>query len=250
MVDTKVCSQCKIEKTLKCFSKKSASKDGLKSSCKECASKSNKILRNKNKARVTITVPTYKTCYGCHIEKPQWEFSKDDGQKDGLNSFCKECKSKATGVLYINNKNREVVVVPEFKTCGRCRLEKSNLFFNENTSNNDGLNWHCKECQTIYNREARYGLTIEQINAMLLAQSGACPICKVDLGEGFVVDHEHVEGWKGMPPEERKLYVRGLLHHKCNLMIGFANDSSTVLQNAICYLDKQKENKNGKEKNA
>jgi hypothetical protein len=32
----------------------------------------------------------------------------------------------------------------------------------------------------------------------------------------MVIDHEHVRGWKKMPPEQRKLYVRGLTCWYCN----------------------------------
>ena len=58
---------------------------------------------------------------------------------------------------------------------------------------------------------SRYALSIEDWQALLADQGGVCAICGNVPGSGrLVIDHEHVKGWKGMPPERRKLYVRGL----------------------------------------
>ena len=52
------------------------------------------------------------------------------------------------------------------------------------------------------------------------------------------VDHEHVDGWEEMPPEKRKLYVRGLLCNGCNIAIGLLQDSPYILRGAATYLEK------------
>ena len=64
----------------------------------------------------------------------------------------------------------------------------------------------------------KYGLTSADFMAMLEAQNFICPICgktpNPSAKDGkirFVVDHYHAKGWKKMPPEKRRLYVRGLL---------------------------------------
>lgn len=63
----------------------------------------------------------------------------------------------------------------------------------------------------------RYGLSLEDWLAILAAQGGACAVCeKVPTTGRLCVDHEHVRGWKKMPPEQRKQYVRGLLCFFCN----------------------------------
>jgi hypothetical protein len=58
---------------------------------------------------------------------------------------------------------------------------------------------------------------------LLDSQNSVCPICKKvptpNKSTGkvrFVIDHEHVRGWKAMPPEQRRLYVRGLTCWYCN----------------------------------
>lgn len=58
----------------------------------------------------------------------------------------------------------------------------------------------------------KYGLTEADWWAILERQGGICPIChKVPTTGRFVVDHDHVRGWKKLPPEERKRYCRGLV---------------------------------------
>ena len=57
----------------------------------------------------------------------------------------------------------------------------------------------------------KYGLTRFDWLTMLENQGWICPIMGATPSTGrFVIDHEHVSGWSNMPPEQRKLYVRGL----------------------------------------
>jgi hypothetical protein len=63
----------------------------------------------------------------------------------------------------------------------------------------------------------KYGLTSQEWWDILHGQGDVCPICKKVPSTGrFVIDHEHVRGWKDMPPDERKLYVRGITCWFCN----------------------------------
>lgn len=58
----------------------------------------------------------------------------------------------------------------------------------------------------------KYGLSAAEWSAILARQFGACAICgNVPPSGRLVVDHDHVRGWKRLPPEKRKLHVRGLL---------------------------------------
>jgi hypothetical protein len=99
-------------------------------------------------------------------------------------------------------------------------------------------------------RLKRYGLTVEQFNAMLAAQNYCCAICKSDavgnkrngkgakrrLTEGWPtvaqqgdftwhVDHDHKTG-----------KVRGLLCHSCNAALGLMRDDPARLAAMIEYL--------------
>ena len=77
-----------------------------------------------------------------------------------------------------------------------------------------------------------HGLTVKEFDALLKSQNYACAICKrQDSGtkktKHFFVDHNHQTN-----------IIRGLLCSQCNVMLGNAKDSPTILRNAAEYLEK------------
>lgn len=63
----------------------------------------------------------------------------------------------------------------------------------------------------------RYGLTLEAWQTMVDGQGHVCAVCKqFPTKKRLCIDHEHVKGWKKMPPSERVKYVRGALCYRCN----------------------------------
>lgn len=63
----------------------------------------------------------------------------------------------------------------------------------------------------------KYGLSLTDWQAMADEQSHACFVCRQQPTQGrLCIDHDHVRGWKRMPPDQRKRYVRGLLCFRCN----------------------------------
>ena len=63
---------------------------------------------------------------------------------------------------------------------------------------------------------------------MYMQQLGLCAVCHDPFGkQNPVVDHDHNTGT-----------VRGLLHRKCNLLLGLAKDSVDRLLFAAEYLQK------------
>lgn len=69
----------------------------------------------------------------------------------------------------------------------------------------------------------RYGLTEDDWLLQLEGQFWRCGVCGQEAGvrprtgkRHYNTDHEHVRGWKAMPPELRKQYVRGLVCWTCN----------------------------------
>lgn len=73
----------------------------------------------------------------------------------------------------------------------------------------------------------RYGITLEQRDALFTSQGSVCAVCASDTpgGKGWHVDHCH-----------RTQAVRGILCHHCNLMLGNAKDNPATLAAAITYL--------------
>lgn len=77
--------------------------------------------------------------------------------------------------------------------------------------------------------QRRYGLTISQFDAMVVAQDGRCAICGDTPADGrsLHIDHDHTSN-----------RVRGLLCGHCNRAIGLFRDNPTVMASAVIYLRK------------
>ena len=83
-------------------------------------------------------------------------------------------------------------------------------------------------------RHLEVGLTAsppEQYDEYLAKQNGLCALCgkppnDKDLQKILVVDHDHETG-----------EMRGLIHGRCNSILGYAKEDTVVLQNAIRYLN-------------
>lgn len=85
-----------------------------------------------------------------------------------------------------------------------------------------------------YQLEHKYGLTLEQFDALLAGQGGCCAICGTTEPNGRVfadgcarwqVDHCHASG-----------RVRGILCSECNNALGKFGDDPTVLRRAVDYV--------------
>jgi hypothetical protein len=79
-----------------------------------------------------------------------------------------------------------------------------------------GRHIHLKHC---------YGLSVDDYNAMLARQGGACAICR-GTEHPLCVDHCHVTR-----------QVRRLLCRRCNLGIGYFRDDPRLLRAAAAYLE-------------
>lgn len=86
-----------------------------------------------------------------------------------------------------------------------------------------------KEKRLARKREAKYGLSTEDISILYEAQGGLCAICQCPLNKKEHVDHCHTTGQS-----------RGLLCRDCNLMLGHAHDNIDTLERASIYLQAYK----------
>lgn len=83
-----------------------------------------------------------------------------------------------------------------------------------------------------YEIKKKYGLSIDQVNRMVVRQYGRCLGCQDDLvlegkwGERFHIDHDH-----------KKNAVRGLLCHGCNTALGLTKEDPATLRRLMSYLD-------------
>lgn len=144
--------------------------------------------------------------------------------------------------------------------CRSCKEDKDLSFFWKTKAEKTGRSRECKQCHQIRrstpkNRDSarkkdreryklkprqaskehkyahtllRYsGISVEDYNAMLSAQSGVCKICGSPPAPRIrlAVDHCHATG-----------EIRGLLCTKCNQALGLLHDSIAALEKAVQYI--------------
>jgi hypothetical protein len=146
------------------------------------------------------------------------------------------------------------------KTCSRCKIPKQLADFHKNKYKKDGYCYVCKSCRSIRRTENRqknkeyilayehtpeylnrqkdntfkrvYGITLEIYNEMVKQQKGLCKVCgkpeNHKTKKNLTVDHDHRTG-----------KVRGLLCHRCNVVLGLVDEKVSILK---CFKNYLKEN--------
>ncbi len=228
MSDTKQCIECSRVLALTEFWVHKRSADGRFHRCKTCA-----IPRTGPNATVTDAENQgVKFCPQCKQVLPKFKFHKNKRVSDGLQSRCADCQYEPDG----NETER---------CCHRCKKTFPLSNFHRCRT---GYQHCCKPCNLHQARAAkfrkRFGITIEQYDAMVAAQQGLCAICgkpekrlannrSGDFSR-LCVDHDH--RFEATPEKS----VRGLLCYNCNAAIGLFFDSPELLQNAIDYILKHR----------
>ncbi len=125
------------------------------------------------------------------------------------------------------------------KRCADCGMDKPLREFVKNRSKRSGVGSYCKPCwnvrigrhkQQLYGGQKafllrlRYGVTQEEVAAILAEQSGLCAICRNHPAEH--VDHHH----------DTKV-VRGILCFGCNRGLGKVSDDAALLRRGLSYLE-------------
>ena len=132
------------------------------------------------------------------------------------------------------------------KVCIGCMVEKPLKEYHKDSrpsTTSLGVRARCKACVSLANASTdkisrrrnlglklRYNLSPKCFDTLMHTQDDQCKICSVHIDDYkkkyFAVDHNHETG-----------EVRGLLCQRCNVLIGIANDSKTILSSAIEYLE-------------
>lgn len=90
----------------------------------------------------------------------------------------------------------------------------------------------------------RYGLTELEWLELLADQGWRCPICLRRVTQ-YVTDHEHVKGWKALPPSERKRYVRGVLCVYDNYKVVPSKMTAEEAARMVLYIRQYEERRDG-----
>ena len=166
-----------------------------------------------------------KICSKCGEEKPinQFQFSRPNVRRPN----CKKCQNEYNRKYRKNNPDivekinkKHKIYLKEYRKANRV---KRNEYLKEWYRKNPD-----KKRSQKYRR--RYGIDVEDYNKMLAEQDNVCAICgNTDLGRKmakyFVIDHCHKTG-----------EIRGLLCHKCNMILGLCNDDPEILLSGALYL--------------
>lgn len=102
-ITTKKCSKCKQVKAMREFGRSRRRRDGIRSVCKCCYNKKARDLRASYvevNSRLSLSrggewLLSKKLCPKCGKEKERRKFRVNFTTKDGLDSWCKECKNRS-----------------------------------------------------------------------------------------------------------------------------------------------------------
>lgn len=128
--------------------------------------------------------------------------------------------------------------------CPDCGQDKPAEEFPRFHRNKTGRGTYCKPCHNARNRASkrshggnrhyhlrqRYGIGVDDFDALLTEQGMLCPICLKRRAEH--VDHDHKTG-----------KVRGILCERCNGGLGQFKENIETIRNAIEYLERNRESK-------
>lgn len=193
----------------------------------------------------SMNEPTKRTCSICGETKPLSMFFRDAAQPLGYERRCKECrrKSRDTDAYRARETARAKLAYakdPEKHRGNTRRYREKNrdnpIYLEARRATT--RKWHRANPRKVKDGQlrAKYGITIDQYEAMFAAQGGACAICgETSLGldahgkrmTHFPVDHDSETG-----------IVRGLLCGRCNVGIGQFRHRSHLLRSAIRYLSR------------
>jgi hypothetical protein len=163
-----------------------------------------------------------RVCNRCKTWKDFDCFGKSKTGAGGLQAVCKKCVNELARIRYNANPERYRDKRREAKR-EYDRQRYATMLSEGRKPNRDAT----KEKQRYLMRN--YGITLDEYLDLLEEHGYKCAICKTSESDRkdkkLVVDHCHASG-----------KVRGILCHKCNLMLGNANDLIGTLEQAVIYL--------------
>lgn len=208
---------------------------------------------------------TEKICGKCHLSKPREEhFNKDKSQEDGFCRYCRACRTEKRQQWYVEHKVEKAAADKAYRERNKEKVlaraaqyrannaEQVKAYFRNRYATDPEFAKHKKQASEEWRKanperhkkrrreykakhrrrmhlKAKFGLTLEQYDQMVIAQNGLCAIClRPPTGiypDKLGVDHCHTTG-----------KVRALLCRDCNSALGLFQDNAELLQKAAEYL--------------
>jgi len=184
-----------------------------------------------------------KVCVRCEELVPATRFPTNKRMRDGLDSWCLDCRRvyarslswKRKGLpepadllrrrVTIERDEQGVVVRRE---CADCGLIKPVSEFGKNRTSTTGVSTYCRPCRGVRNERGRlmrqYGITEGGLADLRERQLDRCALCG-DAAPGHL-DHDHATG-RG----------RALLCQRCNHGLGLFRERTELLRAAADYLE-------------
>jgi hypothetical protein len=158
-----------------------------------------------------------KRCSKCGEVKPLDQYYAAKGCKDGLRGDCKACFSARAKARYAVKSDAIKAYVNAWRSENREHVRAWQKQYNAGRK---------RENRDAHLRRT-FGITLEDFEALLVAQGGGCAICGRAAPEGtsLHVDHDHETG-----------VVRGLLCFTCNGALGMFTENEEYLARATDYV--------------
>ena len=143
-------------------------------------------------------------CSKCGIDKLESDFYwRKENSKH--RTSCKECDVKSKSDYY--TRNVEAI------------LAKKRAYHHKNRQ-------AAIDRMRVHRYKRRYGITVEQFDALFELQGGCCKLCgKISESRRLCIDHDHITD-----------AVRGLLCIQCNSALGKLGDTVEGLMRALAYV--------------
>lgn len=206
----KVCTKCQVHKPAQDFNRKSDSKTGLSSECKDCKKSYRKICEFSTCSRV---VKKKKLCER-HLEQVELgcELSTVDSGQRKIPTI-------------IRNKYGQ-------KKCPYCERWLNIESFTKQNHAPDKLAYKCKLCRNL----ERHNLSYKRFMKIISRQDWSCAVCKTKLYENInelCIDHNHLCCDKA---ESCGKCIRGILCRKCNMAEGLLKSDISIIENLLVYV--------------
>jgi hypothetical protein len=160
-----------------------------------------------------------KQCKKCGASKPLDDFYRAAGTRDGHRGDCKACSSEDKRRRYLANTQAAIDRVRRWQQANPERVNA--------TQRARRAKPEAKLRERAGHLMRKYGMTIEQYDAMLEAQGGGCFICGRPPREDISlhVGHDHSTG-----------KVRGILCFCCNNALADFQEDPELLKKAATYV--------------